>query len=128
MSRLARRGGAALEFALVLPLLLLISLPIADYSWYFLCLQQVDLAAQSGSRAGARIPLDDDPAYVAATTAYDVLERGLGVLPGEVEVLTRVEDERMVWIEVRVPYKPITHFIEMPAQLRGRSRMLLENP
>jgi Flp pilus assembly protein TadG len=46
-------GAAAVEFAIVLPLLMLIVLGCIDWGYYFFCDQIVTNAAREGARAGA---------------------------------------------------------------------------
>jgi Flp pilus assembly protein TadG len=45
------RGVAAIEFALILPVFLLLALGMIDYGWYFF----IDLTATNASREAARI-------------------------------------------------------------------------
>lgn len=58
MRRLGRgkarqRGAAAVEFALVLPFLLMMVLGTIDWGWYFFVREVVTNAAREGARAGA---------------------------------------------------------------------------
>ncbi len=46
-------GGAAVEFAIVLPVLLLLVLGAIDWGWYFFVEQVVTNAAREGARAGS---------------------------------------------------------------------------
>lgn len=48
-----QRGAAAVEFALVLPLLLMLVLGAIDWGWYFFVREVVTNAAREGARAGA---------------------------------------------------------------------------
>lgn len=53
--RVASRGGAAVEFALVLPLFLLLVMGALDYGYYFFSSQIVTGAAREGARAGTLV-------------------------------------------------------------------------
>jgi Flp pilus assembly protein TadG len=74
------RGAVAVEFALVLPLLLLLVLGGIDWGYYFMVGQIASNAAREGARAGAllRGPVSgctDDPAG-AKTVASNYMQRG----------------------------------------------------
>jgi len=49
-----RRGAAAVEAALVLPVLLLVTFGAIRYGWFFLKLQQITNAARYGARVAIR--------------------------------------------------------------------------
>jgi Flp pilus assembly protein TadG len=61
-----QRGAAAVEFALLLPVFMLMLLGMIDYGWYF----YVDLAATNAAREGAR---------AATTTAGICGSAGAGI-------------------------------------------------
>ena len=68
--RLASRGAAALEFALVLPLFALLVMGAADYGYFFFCQQVVTNAAREGARAGTLTnPVTTPPSSGAQTSA-----------------------------------------------------------
>jgi Flp pilus assembly protein TadG len=48
------RGAAAVEIALVFPLIVLLTLAVIEYSWLFLKAQQITTAAREGARAAIR--------------------------------------------------------------------------
>ena len=49
-----RRGAAAAEIALILPVLLLVTFGAIRYGWFFLKLQQITNAARYGARVAVR--------------------------------------------------------------------------
>jgi Flp pilus assembly protein TadG len=59
-NRKQSRGAAAVEFALVLPLLLMIVLGTIDWGWYFFVSQIVTNAAREGARVGSLTAYDPD--------------------------------------------------------------------
>jgi Flp pilus assembly protein TadG len=52
--KVCRRGAAAVEIALVLPVLLLVTFGAIRYGWFFLKLQQITNAARYGARVAIR--------------------------------------------------------------------------
>lgn len=60
-NRTARRGGNAIEFALCLPLWVLVVAAIMDFGWVFYAQTTLDAAANIGCRDGALMdPGEDD--------------------------------------------------------------------
>ncbi|SRR6266540_1955057 len=51
--RKTERGAAAVEFALILPLLMVILFGTIDWGWYFFVQQIVNNAAREGARVGS---------------------------------------------------------------------------
>jgi Flp pilus assembly protein TadG len=64
-----QRGVAAVEFALVLPLLLTLVLAAIDWGWFFFIDQQVANCAREGARAGTLLPPRPASTTTAAATA-----------------------------------------------------------
>ena len=84
-----RRGGAAVEFALVLPIFLLLVMGTVDYGYYFFSDQVMAGAAREGARAGSMVePGSSAAAAVAAAHAY-MSANGINC-PGGVECVTPV--------------------------------------
>jgi Flp pilus assembly protein TadG len=70
--RAGQRGAAAVEFALVLPFLMLIVLGTIDWGYFFFVEQIVTNAAREGARVGSLTPNDPaapDPAADATAVA-----------------------------------------------------------
>ncbi|HEX9290756.1 MAG TPA: TadE family protein [Anaeromyxobacteraceae bacterium] len=73
------RGAAVVEFALVLPLLLMLVLGAIDWGWYFYLREVVTNAAREGARAGSVSALGSSAAAAAETAATTYLTNlGLG--------------------------------------------------
>jgi hypothetical protein len=110
-------GASALEFAFVLPMLLLILFSIIEYSWFMM--EQIVLvnAASSGARAGvkAREWEDEDPADMARKAVQASF--WVADLPGsniEVNDSYRLEDDGPRMIEVKIKdlaYTQLTGFL-----------------
>ncbi|MBA2319755.1 MAG: pilus assembly protein [Deltaproteobacteria bacterium] len=76
--RSSRRGSNAIEFALTLPIFVILLSGMIDFSWYFFTGWRVSSAVREGVRVASLTPLYDDPVSRATTavsnagTAYDV--------------------------------------------------------
>lgn len=84
MRRLRRgqRGAAAVEFALVLPLLMLLVLGTIDWGFYFFIEQVATNAAREGARVGAVVgdATAADPCAGVETAATTAVNRYVGML------------------------------------------------
>lgn len=85
LRRAARRGAAALEFALSAGVLLVLLFAILDWSWFLFQYMTLTVATQRGTRIAAGIVTEEDPAgqAEAATLAW-IAEYGLD--PASVDV------------------------------------------
>jgi Flp pilus assembly protein TadG len=74
----SRRGSNAIEFALTLPVFVILLSGMIDFSWYFFTGWRVSSAVREGLRVGSLTPTSDDPVGEAETavnnagTAYNV--------------------------------------------------------
>lgn len=87
-----RRALALVEMALIMPLLILLTLGVLEYSWMFLKAQGITNAARAGARAGARIDADEtsvENATHAAMTAAELSGSGyvLTLSPADLSTL-----------------------------------------
>lgn len=73
-----RRGANAIEFALILPVLLAILSGIVDYGWIYMIRTAATSAARAGARVGALTPQAQGPDVGAADAADDAWT-GMGV-------------------------------------------------
>jgi hypothetical protein len=128
-----RRGASALEFALTLPVVLVILAGILEYGWYLFQLSNVVHALRDGARIGVTVPLDDDtpPTARAESHARAVLT-GLGVpctdgggcvvvatigSTGEVDILN---------VSIEVDYTPVVGLLPSPSHLHGTFTMMMQ--
>jgi hypothetical protein len=72
-----RRGSQVVEFALILPIFLILTLGTIDITWFMLQKFTVTDAVASGCRTGALSGIDPetDPAWIARTAILDNLEK-----------------------------------------------------
>ena len=82
------RGAAAVEFALVLPLLLMVLLGAIDWGWYFFVREVAVNAAREGARAGSVNTVDAAGAEADAHAAAIGYLAGLGLDAGSVAQTT----------------------------------------
>lgn len=76
------RGAAAVEFALVLPLLLMVVLGTIDWGWYFFVSQVVTNAAREGARVGSLTAYDASNPSADATARTDAVNTATAYLSG----------------------------------------------
>lgn len=68
-----RRGSEAIEFALTVPVLLLLVSGIVDFGWYFWQQRELIDAVRQGARVGSVTPRDQDAAARAVAAAQQTL-------------------------------------------------------
>lgn len=121
-----RRGGAtAIEFALLLPLLVAIVTSTMDYGWYFLQESLVLSALRDAVRAGSyQNPAAGEASNACAaclslTASVAVAELAdLGIAASEAEVtptVANVAGTCALVLEPTVPHAPLIGFVPMPA-------------
>lgn len=136
MSR--RRASTALEFALILPVFVLLVGGIMDMAWLFYMESALDRAAMLGCRAGALVDpgvgeasLDD-----AKTRAEEVMEEALGLnsaglksLPDslEMEVTTHGSSPgRSLVCAVSIQFQPLIGLVLEPLTLDASTAIRFE--
>lgn len=127
--RRARRGSNAIEFALILPVLIAVLLAIAEWGWYFNQQIGVQTAVREGTRAGAVCAQEDDPPTVAEARARAALaELGLDATTATISVTTSgTSPDELLTVELAVPYEALTGFVPAPGVLGGSLTMRLED-
>jgi Flp pilus assembly protein TadG len=129
-SRHAQRGAAAIEFALILPLFLILVLGAIDWGWYFFIDQLVTNAAREGARAGTMLP--PRPTSTAGQAETAAQDAGLAFLQrvrlnrtGVVATYTTVDGTDAISVTVTYPVGSLTGFLRtlVPANARATSVM-----
>ncbi len=116
-----RRGHSHIEFALVLPLLLIFVYGIMEYGWMFFQRTAVQEAARQGCRAGATMAPDQDYDAVVEERALSALE-SLSVDCDRVDCSVTTDEEGVLpelrlRCEVAVEYKPLLNVLPTPSTL-----------
>lgn len=126
--RRARRGANAIEFALILPALLLMLFGIFEVSWAFNRLLLVNSAAQRAGRFAAMALEDDDPQAMAQERVTEFFDP-LGIQSATVTTtVTGASPNRTVRVDVQIPYTSLTSYIPgFPSQLQARSVFRMED-
>ena len=137
MTRHGRRGGAAIEFAFVLPILILVVTGVVEWGRYINQELVVLHAVREGARMGSAMSdttLEDETETAAMLALSE--ERVRAVLAdGGVEseasatVTTSVVEEdglQLIRVEVEVGYTPLVGLVPAPESLRGDFAMMLE--
>ena len=120
--RKGARGAAAVEFALVLPILFLLVFGAMEWGHYFFVETTVLNAAREGARAGsvATSDLAEERAKAAVGTA--LTSGSLDATKGEAVVLVTADS---IVVTVTYPADTLTgvEFIPLPANAFGRAEM-----
>ena len=130
VSRVRRRGAEAIEFALSLPILLMIMAGIIDFGWFATHQSAVHGAATYGARAGSITPQDQDPLSAAHLAA----ERALADQRVENAVVNATfvplgTGEQAIEVQVDAPYSGLWGFVPLPVDYRGLAvRRMNEQP
>jgi Flp pilus assembly protein TadG len=111
------RGAAAVEFALVLPILLLFLMGTIEWGWFFFTHQRVVNAAREGARAGTLLPppplsTNAQVAAAAEAAAGDYLE-AVGLIDQGVAADSAYgmpDGSQAVRVVITYPYQSLTQF------------------
>jgi Flp pilus assembly protein TadG len=127
-----RKGASAIEFALVLPILLTMLLGIMEFSWLFLEQSSVSAAVREGARLGVTYSTagSTTPASAAVTrTKAALTEAGLNGTAATVTTsYIGTSPSQKLKVVVSVPYTSLTGFFAfVPTNLTASMTMLLED-
>jgi Flp pilus assembly protein TadG len=107
------RGAAAVEFALILPILLLILMGTIEWGWFFFTHQRVVNAAREGARVGTLEPPNStgDPqgAAIAAANQY-LTDVGLTATGVAADLIGSAGSNQSVSVTITYPYTSLTQF------------------
>lgn len=133
-SRRPRRGAQMVEFAIILPVLVLLLFGIIQYGWIFLKVSQLNQAARMGTRVAVRPAATEDEVRSAvdevmtsarlSASGYTVSISDLGVEVGDpVEIQIDVNYRNNDGIELLG-----LSLLPRPDVLHGRAVMAKEGP
>lgn len=130
MLRAPRRGAAAVEFALTLPVVIVVATAILDYSWFLNRSADVLTAVREGTRHGTTIEQEDDPVTEAISHTETALGTyGLSCSGGcDIEAqLNDLDGITTLTVQTRVPYEPIVGLVPTPENMGATLTMALED-
>jgi len=118
------RGASAVEFGLVLPLLVLVLMGILDWGYYFFTEQVVVNAAREGARAGSLQALDDAAAQADAQAAALTFVANGGLDASKATVAVTLGGQAAT-VHVEYPAGSLTGFSDLvlPASARATALM-----
>jgi Flp pilus assembly protein TadG len=115
--RNGQRGGAAVEFAIVMPIFCAVVFGIIDYGWFFYQRFTVAAAIRDGLRTGVTISqLTGDPAATAIQRAKDnMANSGVPYDPNMFSTSTTGGyPTRALVLTANYTFRPLVNFIPMP--------------
>jgi len=132
--RHGRRGLELVEFALIVPLLMLILMGLLEYGWLFMKQHEIGRAARGGVRK-AVLPFTTNDEVLAAVsdvmTIHGMAESGYTVTLAPSDVTVPYPSD-IVTVDVSVPYENITlmglPFVPVPTNLHSSASMAKEGP
>lgn len=128
LHRRRRRGAAALETALVLPILVTLIAGALESAWYLHTRYIVADAARAGARAAA-VATTTASINTQARNAVRLYLANQGLDPNTANVLVTTDTSvgTLVKIDVRVPYEPLVGLVPSPGTLLARSCISYED-
>ena len=125
-----RRGAAAVEFALVLPLFAAMLFGVIEYGWFFYQNFNVASSVRDGLRVGVTVAqaASPDPKATSVKKTQDLLT-GVGINPASVTInaiYNGSTPSKTLTLSATMPYKPIIGFVPAPANIGYSMTMLLE--
>ena len=124
----SRRGSNAVEFALILPILITLLAGIVEWGWTLNQQMMVVQAAREGARAGVSTPRDDDPETAAQARVIQSLnDMGLNGSAATVTVsIVGAYPDELLQVNLALPHQPIIGLVPIPVDLKAALTMRLE--
>ncbi len=134
------RGGAAVEFALVLPIFLAMLFGMIDYGWYFYQRFTLAMAIRDGVRYGVTLPhcvlpACPGPATFPWSASRDRAKSDLALPGSPINPLSVVWDpanhyslppDVFLTLHGTMPFTPLVGFVRLPATISFQMSMLME--
>lgn len=105
------RGAAAIEAAIILPILILLIIGAAEYGIYFLQSYETEQVAYEAARAGASAAGDAAAKETAATTKAESLIASFGLSKKSLSVTV---DTDYTAVSLTCAYTPVTSLVPVP--------------
>lgn len=123
--RAPRRGATALEYALVLPILLVLVFGVIDWSWYLFEWMTLTRAAGQGLRLSVGVPLSEDPIGIAEDETARWLRTGLAGGDAVADIRATLDPEpegTVLTVSVTAPFDAPIDLVWTPAELRASAQ------
>jgi Flp pilus assembly protein TadG len=126
-----RNGGAAVEFAIVLPIFLAVLFGMIDFGWYYYQRFSLTAAIRDGVRYGVTMTTGSDLPWTTAKARAIIDLAGGSVPTGSITWGPTIHTSGAVPTEVMtltasMPFTPLVGFVPVPASLSSSMTMLLE--
>ena len=127
-----RRGGSAIEFALLLPVFLVLVGGIIEFGWHFFVQSGASWALRSGCRAGAVVPADGNPEVRTDLVTRDLLAQagidcgGAGTTCAIDASLHEDPDGTTLRCEIALEVPPLMGLVPVPEQIVAATSMMRE--
>lgn len=135
-TRRQRRGNNAMEFALTLPIFLVITFGMIEFGWFFSRIALVNSAALDGCRLGALIdplnpnptssPPSGSPAQVASARMASILASGGITCTNCSAVVTGSVPFRTLECTTVIQYPHLTGLLPLPNTVSSYSQVRME--
>jgi Flp pilus assembly protein TadG len=126
-----RRGSQAVEFALILPVVLGLSSGIIDYGWYFSQQLEITQAARDAARGASSLDATASeltPCEFAQSSVNQVLSDTGFVNAGRtLTILATMDVEMRLTVEIDQPFTPLFGLAPTPTSHRAVSVVRLED-
>ena len=125
----SRRGAEALEFALTLPILLVLVSGVVDFGWYYYQQARLHEAVRFGARAGSVTLQNRDPLGTATAAATEQLQSA-GV-PFDATLtstfLVDLTGDQVIRVHAEAIYVGLWNLVGAPYQLTSTVAMRMED-
>lgn len=128
MTTHARRGAEAIEFALTIPVLLLLAGGIIDFGWFTTHQSSIQAAASVGARAASRTPSDEDPESTAKLFAQRSLDDArITDATVETQLTNLANGDAAIEVRITAPYSGLWGFLPLDVDYDGRAVYRLDD-
>jgi Flp pilus assembly protein TadG len=124
-----RRGSEVIEFAITLPILLILVSGMIDFGWYYYQQSRLHDAVRHGARVGAVTEQEDAP--LAAAQGAVVEQLAVAQVPFTPVITTRftydVTGDQLVEVGATAPYVGLWALLNTPYRLAATVTMRMED-
>ena len=134
--RSRQRGGAAVEFALIIPIFLAVLFGIIDYGWYFYQRYALVAAVRDGIRWGVTSATPSSSAWLNAkarattdlsATGSPINTASITWLPqSPTSPISGISPTEVLTFGASLAFKPLVGFVPLPTTVKYQMVMLLE--